>query len=68
MKFVWPFYVVDEMAHRRPNKGFRVPSDEEIAGDRMNTYPMNQFAVTAGILFAVIVVIALLYAIGVVKP
>lgn len=34
----------------------------------MNSYPMNQFAVTAGILAAVIIVIALLYAIGVVKP
>lgn len=53
---------------RRSNKSFRVPSDDEIAGDRMNTYPMNQFAVTAAILFVVIVVIGLLYAIGVVKP
>lgn len=54
--------------YRRANKSFRVPTDQEVAGDRMNTYPMNQFAVTAGILAAVIIVIALLYAIGVVKP
>ena len=54
---------------RRSNKSFRVPTDQEVAGDRMHeTYPMNQFAVTAGILFALIIVIAMLYAIGVVKP
>lgn len=33
-----------------------------------DSYPYNQFAVTAGILFAVIIVIGMLYAIGVVKP